>query len=63
MTKSLIAKALIVVSFASVAFAPNFAAASEGARSVGGGIKCAPAVAVKQADGTYIITQYCYKAI
>jgi hypothetical protein len=37
--------------------------AREGARSVGGGVKCRAATSVLQADGTYQISQVCYKSI
>jgi len=40
----------------------GFAAASEGARSVGKGLKCSQRM-VLQADGTYRVQQVCYKSI
>lgn len=56
---SLIAATLLT---AMVALAPATASARDGARSVGGGIKCYTA-AVVQADGTVKYQQVCYKGV
>ena len=56
---SLIAATLLT---ALAVLAPATASAREGARSVGGGIKCYTA-AVVQADGTVKYQQVCYKGV
>jgi hypothetical protein len=65
MLHAITSRALIAAVFVSAvaALAPSTAMASEGARSVGGGIKCRAATSVLQADGTYQISQVCYKSI
>jgi hypothetical protein len=64
MSKSLIAKTLIASSLISVAavLAPSVATASEGAQSVGKGMKCYT-IGVTQPDGTVKYQRVCYKAI
>lgn len=64
MFKSLTSRALLAAALVSTlaALAPATAMAREGARSVGGGLKCYT-TAVKQADGTITYEQICYKGI
>jgi uncharacterized membrane protein len=65
MPNRLTSRALITAAFVSAiaALAPSVAVAREGAQSVGGGVKCLAATSVKQADGSFKISQVCYKSI
>ena len=58
-SSAMIAAALVT---ALASLAPVTASAREGARSVGGGIKCYTA-AIAQPDGTVSYQQICYKGI
>ncbi len=63
MFKSLTSSALIAATLLSLAaLAPTAATASEGARSVGQGMKCSTR-AMTNPDGTVTYYQYCYKSI
>jgi hypothetical protein len=64
MSHSKIAKVVFAsaVAMTVMALSPTIASASEGARSVGKGIKCSQRM-VLQADGTYRVQQVCYKSI
>lgn len=58
-SRALLALACVV---SILGLAPVTASAREGARSVGGGIKCYTAY-LQQADGSYKYTQVCYKGV
>jgi hypothetical protein len=64
MRQSITTRVLLATAFvtALAALAPTAAMASEGARSVGKGMKCSTR-AVQQADGTVTYQYVCYKAI